>query len=145
MWQQGDPIAPSQKALLGLPCPRGINSSFSKGAISAIGRRIAYKRRGRGGARWRETGRKNRRSGEGGCTCTDVTEKEEKEGCGRTGLKTTVVVRGVSSSSEGPNIGSGKEQQRRKEARRQRAEEGGPVAATEKVKSRSRGERWRLV
>ncbi|KAK9151995.1 hypothetical protein Syun_010304 [Stephania yunnanensis] len=76
--------------------------------------------RGRGGARWRETGRKNRCGREGGRTCTDAAEKEEKEGCGRTGLKTAAVVRGVSSGSKGPNIGSGKEQQRRKEARRRR-------------------------
>ncbi|KAK9082517.1 hypothetical protein Syun_031299 [Stephania yunnanensis] len=49
-----------------------------------------------------------------------AAEKEEKEGCGRIGIKTKVVGRGVSSDSEGPNIGSRKEQQRRKEARRRR-------------------------
>ncbi|KAK9161181.1 hypothetical protein Syun_007522 [Stephania yunnanensis] len=88
------------------------NSAFGEGAIDATWTKPDSSKVERGRKK-RETRRRRR-----AYVQLFEAEKEEKEGCGHTGIKTKAVGRGVSSGSEGPNIGSRKEQQ----------EEGGPAA-----------------
>ncbi|KAK9100417.1 hypothetical protein Scep_023847 [Stephania cephalantha] len=158
-WGGGALIGPSQKALSAHPIiffPKPTQRIFSAsvcrdtgvGEVGVTGLQSRDQNRpdqrlykeGTGRSKVERDRTQNRRGGEGGHTCTDAAEKEEKEGCGRTGLKTTgYVVRGVSGN------GNRRTQHRRMRKEQQREEEGGPRRAEARKEVLAAGKRRRSL